>query len=154
MTPQTAPRRADPPASPAIERAVIGAALLDYEGLRAEGLGSLTAADYFLPVHTLAWRAIERVAATGTPVSVLTVAHALAEAGEIDDFDALVAPDYCEPYLVGCWGDCASAVGASAWARIVHDYAERRRAIARGSAIVRDAYDGKTQGRGRGGVEL
>lgn len=154
MTPQAAPRRADPPASPAAERALIGAALLDYDRLAAEGLHGLQPADFFLPAHSLIWLGIERVAASHGPVGVITVTAALAEMGELDRLDALLRPDTPEGYMVGCWQDCFAVSGSSYWAKMIREYAARRRAIARGSAIVRDAYEGRRGAAGRGGVEL
>lgn len=152
--PQAAPRRADPPASPAAERAFLGAAMLDYPTVAAESRHSaISAADFASPVHSLIWQAIERVGAAGMPVGVVTVAHELAAMGEIDRLDALLRPDTPEGYMVGLWADSWAATGASAWARMIHDYAERRRAIERGAAIVRDAYNGHLPN-ARGGVPI
>jgi replicative DNA helicase len=117
--------------------------LLDFPTVAAESRHSaISAADFFIPAHSLIWQAIERVGAAGTPVGVVTVAHELAAMGEIDRLDALLRPDTPEGYMVGLWADSWAATGASAWARMIHEYAERRRAIARGSAIVRDAHRG------------
>jgi replicative DNA helicase len=153
MANKAVPRRGEVPHSPAAERALLGAALLDYPGLRQEGLRGLSAGDFFHPAHSLIWSAIERVGATGTPVGVITVCHALAEAGEIDRIDGLLRPDYAEPYLAGLWADCWAVSGAGAWAGIIREYAERRRAVERGSAIVRDAMNGKSAPT-RGGFSL
>ena len=140
--PQAAPRRADPPSSPAAERALIGSALLDYDRLTAEGLHGLQSADFFSPIHSIVWLGIERVAASQGPVGVITVTAALAEMGELDRLDALLRPDTPEGYMVGCWADSWAVSGSSHWAKMIREYAERRRAIARGSAIVRDAHRG------------
>lgn len=154
MTPQAAPRRADPPASPAAERALIGAALLDWPTLAAEGvLGAVSASDFASPAHSLIWDAIVAVGGSHAAVGVITVTHMLALRGELDRVDALLAPQATEPYLVGCWADSWAANGSSAWARMIRDYADRRRAIARGQRIVREAYEGRGAA-GRGGVEL
>ncbi len=137
------------------ERALIGAALLDVDQLAREAVfQTIQADDFFFTAHSIIWQAIERLRGSGTPVGVLTVTAEFAQMGVLDRMDELTKPEYTEAYLTGCWADSLSSIGAGAWARIIHDYADRRRAIDNAGKTVRDAYAGKTRNTGRGGIAL
>lgn len=151
------PRRGEVPQSASLERALIGAALVDTDELARERVfEAVQAADFFFTAHSLIWDAIAHVRAAGEAVDVLTVTAMLASLGTLERADELVKhePGKTEGYLVGCWDFSYSASGAVAWARIIRDYAERRRAIDKAGKAAREAYAGTGRRTGRGGITL
>lgn len=140
---KAAPRKADVPYSEAAERAVLGAVLIDEEVAWAEGVGSIPIADFFVDVHRAIWEAMLRLRTERTAVSGVTVCDMLAKLVYIDACDRLVAPDRIEEFVCDLYNETWASHGCSAHARMVMEYAERRRLISAGITQINAAMRGE-----------
>lgn len=155
MITKAAPRRGELPWSMSAERALLGALLVDAdEGWREGVHETVSAHDFFYLPNRAVYVAMRALTKKRIAVTCPTVAYELAEQGVIDDLDADLAPEYTEPYLVGLMAESFAATGCIAFARMVREYADRRRRIEQGTQMVREAYAGEVASRGRGGVSL
>lgn len=129
------------PQCAAAERLLLGAVLVNEEQVWAEQCGSIVdIEDFFVPEHRAIWTAMLRLRIERTPVTWLTVAHMLEQMDYLRYVDELTKHEGgTEPYLVGLTADCWAATGCSAHARMVADYAERRRLLEAGVAMIQDA---------------
>lgn len=145
---KAAPRRGELPFSIEAECSVLGAALLDPEALRV--VVGLARDDFYFEAHRLIFEAIAHLSvAHSRAVTLPTVAAALAELGSIDRVDELTA-EGTEMYLARLQGDYLAPMWVVPHCAIVKQYADRRRQIEQGAAMVREGFSGRTTGR-RGG---
>lgn len=152
----TIPRKGEVPQCAAAERLLLGAVLVNEEQVWSEQCATIVDIDdFFVPEHRAIWTAMLRLRIEHTPITMLTLPHMLEQMDYLRYVDELTKHDGgTEPYLVGILGECWAATGCSAHARMVADYAERRRLLEAGIALINDAQQTKrTQfGQGRTGV--
>jgi len=129
-----------PPQAVEAEQAVIGGLLLSASAWSVVA-DMLTAADFYRREHALAWRAINELTESSTPVDVLTVADWF----EAKGFSELVSHG---AYLGELASTTPSAANIRAYAEIVRDKAILRQLIEVGTDIVNDGFqpDGRASG--------
>lgn len=152
MTP-AAPRRGDLPYSIEAERSVLGGALLQPEAL-ATVTSRLGRSDFYFEGHRLIWDALAHLVDTRQPATLPTACNMLAALGAIDQVDELTGG--AEVYLTELQGDYLAPIWVEAHCAIVREYADRRRQIEQGAAMVRDGFSGQNnrrRGNGTGGYE-
>ncbi len=122
-----------PPHHLEAEQSVLGSVLVDNAVL--ERLEGLIQADAFYKLgHQKIWRAMERLAAAGEPIDLVTLSEELKRAGELDEVGGYT-------YLVGLAEQTPTAAYAEHYARIVAEKAALRRLIAAAGEVMRLAYD-------------
>jgi len=122
-----------PPHHLEAEQSVLGSVLVDSSVL--ERLEGLIRADSFYKIgHQKIWRAMERLAAAGEPIDLVTLSEELKRAGELDEVGGYT-------YLVGLAEQTPTAAYAEHYARIVAEKATLRRLIAAAGEVMRLAYD-------------
>lgn len=155
---KAAPRRGEVPYATMTEQMLLGMFMLDDKQCLEEGVDKmLIATDFFLREHQAIWNAVMYEVVRNEPICVPTVAYALEKMGLIDKVDQWVSIgglSGTEPYLVELTGYAFSSVGASAHARIIKEYSERRDLIQYGTEMVQDGYAGSTPVRRLGGVRI
>lgn len=120
-----------PPHVPEAERAVLGALLLDPTVLRE--LGTLTAADFYLPAHASIFAAIREAVDTGERVDSLVVMETLRARGDLTKVGGA-------PYLHTCASEVPTVANAGYYARQVMQTAKRRRLIEHATRVVQSCY--------------
>ena len=122
------------PAAVDMERATLGAVLLNRDAFAPAVAILPDAADYYLEQHAHIWRAMLACWETRTPPDIRLVVEALRTAGMLEAAGG-------QAYLIELV-DYAQASGhVLAYAQAVAAAATRRRAISAGSAIARLAWD-------------
>ncbi len=122
-----------PPHHLEAEQSVLGSVLVD--GSVLERLEGLIRADSFYKIgHQKIWRAMERLAAAGEPIDLVTLSEELKKAGELDEVGGYT-------YLVGLAETTPTAAYAEHYAKIVAEKAALRRLIAAAGEVMRLAYD-------------
>ena len=129
---QAAPRRGELPASYEAEQAIIGCVLLDewrvWMELEQENQ-MLTPEDFYYPEHQAIWRAAVNLFEAGNAIRVLAIVHEMSRLNVLDAVDSWVGVPYTEPYLTQLQFNTWSAVGCSAFARIIKQKALGRNAL-------------------------
>ena len=111
-----------PPHSVEAEQSVLGGLMLDNQMWYAID-GYLSAADFYRHDHRLIFAAIQSLATADAPLDMVTLAERLKDTEQLQDAGGL-------PYLGQLASDTPSAANLPAYARIVHDKATLRKAIA------------------------
>jgi replicative DNA helicase len=134
-----------PPQDVAAEQCVLGGMLLSKDAI-ADVLEILKAGDFYRPPHATIFDAILDLYGRGEPADPITVAAALADAGQLARVGGA-------PYLHTLIASVPTAANAAYYARIVSERAVLRRLIEAGTRIVQLGY-GSAAGAGRDVDEL
>ena len=127
----------EPPHDPAAEVAVLGAALID--ATTAARVGELlSAADFYLPQHRAIFAGMLVVRHAREPVDTVTVSTALERLGILDTAGG-------SQFVAALMAGAPNFAHAEHHAGTVRRLAERRRVIAFGGRVVRDAYAGDVE---------
>jgi replicative DNA helicase len=126
------------PQDVAAEQCVLGGMLLSKDAI-ADVVEILRAPDFYRPVHTTVFEAILNLYGRGEPADPITVAAALADAGDLAKIGGA-------PYLHTLIASVPTAANAAYYARIVGERAVLRRLVEAGTRIVQLGY-----GAGAGG---
>lgn len=122
-----------PPHTAEAERGVLGALLR--EGIAADGtFEHLTPADFYLYPHQLVFAVFRDFATAGRPFDVVTLFEELIRRNQSADVTAA--------YVADLFDSMPTAVNLEYHARLVREYAERRRLIHAATEMVRDAWEG------------
>ncbi len=122
-----------PPHNLEAEASVLGSVLVDPSVLeRLEGI--ISAESFYKPAHQKIWRAMEKIAAKGDPVDLVTLTEALRKDGALDEVGGTL-------YLVGLSERTPTAAYAEHYAQIVAEKAALRRLIAAAGEVMRLAYE-------------
>lgn len=114
------------------EAALLGAVLIDGGQLsRCEGLD---AGAFYNRRHQAIWKACKDLAAAGEPVEYLTVSNKLAHARKLKEVGG-------DTYLISLTTAPGNSQSARSYARIVSDFAARRKMLADASTIAKWAVD-------------
>ncbi len=120
-----------PPHAPDIERAVIGAMLLDAKAIeKAVELTDETV--FYNPVHSMIFEAIRKLYGRGERVDMLTVAELLREQKRLDAVGG-------EATLAGLSGETRSTANIQYHCAILVDKAQKRRAMLCAQQLLRKA---------------
>ncbi|HQF62372.1 MAG TPA: AAA family ATPase [Anaerolineaceae bacterium] len=125
-----------PPHDVNSERALLGAALVNPECIPSVAL-IVQAQDFFIVCHRWIWEVLLGMIKTGSAIDIVTVSAMLEQISRLAEIGGL-------GYLIGLIAETPSSLHAETYARLVHDYAIRRRAIETASMIAREAYGGAT----------
>ena len=129
-----------PPQDIAAEQCVLGGMLLSKDAI-ADVVEILKPGDFYRPAHTTIYETILDLYTRGEPADAITVAAALADAGELAKIGGA-------PYLHTLIASVPTAANAAYYARIVAERAVLRRLIEAGTRIVQLGY-GAAAGSGR-----
>ncbi|HKS98889.1 MAG TPA: replicative DNA helicase [Rugosimonospora sp.] len=129
-----------PPSDIAAEQCVLGGMLLSKDAV-ADVVEILKPADFYRPAHATIYETILNLYGRGEPVDAITVAAALADAGDLVRVGGA-------PALHTCLQAVPTAANAGYYARIVAERAVLRRLIEAGTRIVQLGY-GAAAGSGR-----
>lgn len=129
-----------PPQDIAAEQCVLGGMLLSKDAI-ADVVEILKPGDFYRPAHTTIYETILDLYTRGEPADAITVAAALADAGELARVGGA-------PYLHTLIASVPTAANAAYYARIVAERAVLRRLIEAGTRIVQLGY-GAAAGAGR-----
>jgi replicative DNA helicase len=129
-----------PPQDLAAEQCVLGGMLLSKDAV-ADVIEIIKSVDFYKPAHTTIYDAILDLYGRGEPADPITVAAALADAGELGRVGGA-------PYLHTLIASVPTAANAGYYARIVGERAVLRRLVEAGTRIVQLGY-GAVAGAGR-----
>lgn len=129
-----------PPQDVAAEQCVLGGMLLSKDAI-ADVVEILRPGDFYRPAHATLFDAILDLYGRGEPADPITVAAALADAGELGRVGGA-------PYLHTLIASVPTAANAAYYARIVSERAVLRRLVEAGTRIVQLGY-GAAAGAGR-----
>lgn len=121
-----------PPNDLAMERALLGAALLD-GGSAVDDLPWFQADMFYLHRHRWVWDAVVELRAEGEPVDFLTIMRRLEAHGQLAEVGGAA-------YLTRLITDTPSSLHAEGYARAVAREALRRRAIDYATRVAKSAY--------------
>jgi replicative DNA helicase len=121
-----------PPNDVNAEQCVLGAMLQSKDAI-ADVVEALRVEDFYLPKHQVVFARIVEMFGRGEPADLITVAAALAEAGDLDRAGR-------GEYLLTCHQAVPSAANGSYYARIVADRAAARRLTEAGLKITQMGY--------------
>ena len=122
-----------PPHNTDAEKGVLGALLRD--GITADGtFGHLDAADFYHHPHQLVYGVFRDLATAGKPFDVVTCFDELIRRNQSQDVTAAYVADLFDAVPTG--------VNLEYHARLVREYAERRRLIHAATEMIRDAWEG------------
>ncbi|WP_199038122.1 replicative DNA helicase [Glycomyces salinus] len=128
-----------PPQDNDAEKSVLGGMLMSKDAI-ADVIEILTAADFYRPSHGIVFDVICDKFANGEPADAITVAAALADAGDLAKVGG-------GPYLHDLLDAVPTAANAGYYAKIVKDKAILRRLIEAGTKVVQYGYGGGHGGR-------
>jgi replicative DNA helicase len=120
--------RLAPPQDIPAEQGVLGGMLLSKDAI-ADVVEILKTKDFYRPVHSTIFDTIVDLFGRGEPADALTVAGALADAGDLARIGGV-------PYLHTCIESVPTAANASYYARIVAERAILRRLVEAGTKIT------------------
>jgi replicative DNA helicase len=121
-----------PPQDIAAEQGVLGGMLLSKDAI-ADVVEILKSHDFYRPVHSTVFDVILELYGRGEPADGVTVAAALADAGDLQRIGGV-------PYLHTLIESVPTAANASYYARIVSERAVLRRLVEAGTKIVQLGY--------------
>ncbi len=122
----------NPPQDVAAEQSVLGGMLLSKDAI-ADVVEILKTHDFYRPIHATIYDAILDLYGRGEPADAITVAAALADAGDLGRIGGA-------PYLATLMSSVPTAANASYYARIVSERAVLRRLVEAGTKIVQLGY--------------
>jgi replicative DNA helicase len=129
-----------PPQDIAAEQCVLGGMILSKDAI-ADVVEILKSNDFYRPVHATIFDAVLDLYGRGEPADAITVAAALADAGDLGRVGGA-------PYLHTLIASVPTAANAAYYARIVGERAMLRRLVEAGTRIVQLGY-GSASGGGR-----
>ncbi|MBF9128252.1 replicative DNA helicase [Plantactinospora sp. S1510] len=129
-----------PPQDIAAEQCVLGGMILSKDAI-ADVVEILKSNDFYRPVHATIFDAVLDLYGRGEPADAITVAAALADAGDLGRVGGA-------PYLHTLIASVPTAANAAYYARIVGERAVLRRLVEAGTRIVQLGY-GSASGGGR-----
>lgn len=122
-----------PPCDIELERDIIGALMLEREGI--EQVQSYLLPDHFyMEAHKLLYTAILDLYRHQSPVDMITVKNYLRRTGQLE----LVGGAH---YIVTCTAGVSSSASIDYWGRVVVEFAIKRHAILASAELCRNAYD-------------
>lgn len=122
-----------PPCDVDLERDILGAMMLESEGI--EQVQSYLLPDHFYQeAHVIIYTAILALYRARNPVDMITVKNHLRKAGQLE----LVGGAH---YLAVCTTGVSSAASIDYWGRVVVEFAIKRHLILACSEVCRNAYD-------------
>ncbi|MBY8873604.1 replicative DNA helicase [Micromonospora sp. PLK6-60] len=127
-----APFEKTPPQDVAAEQCVLGGMLLSKDAI-ADVVEILKTNDFYRPAHATIFDTILDIYGRGEPADAITVAAALADAGDLARIGGA-------PYLHTCMSAVPTAANAAYYARIVGERAVLRRLVEAGTRIVQLGY--------------
>lgn len=133
------------------EEALIASLLIDDTQAWGEGVtGIVQPEDFTDPRCRALYRCALRLKEKGLPVSLPSLMHAMDQLGFMEAYRRVCEEGGITPegYILDIEGKWYTAIGASAHAGVVADYASRRRKVAVSAALVREAYDSRHRGEG------
>lgn len=122
-----------PPQAVSLEKAVLGALMLDRSAydIVAEILPQEA---FYVEVHQVIFQAIQKLASKAMPVDILTVTEEVKAAGKLEEIGG--------PYtIMSLTNEVVSGANVEAHARIVLQQFMRREMIVKCAQIMRDSYD-------------
>jgi replicative DNA helicase len=128
-----------PPQDIAAEQCVLGGMLLSKDAI-ADVIEIIKSADFYKPAHATIYDAILDLYGRGEPADPITIAAALADAGELGRIGG-------GPYLHTLIASVPTAANAGYYARIVGERAVLRRLVEAGTRIVQLGYGAAGVGR-------
>lgn len=136
MTDPAAPL-AEPSAlsDPNAERVLLGSILLDSAAL-PDVEGAVRVEHLAVPAHRTIYAAMLAMAQGGTPVDLVTLRSALADAGELEEVGGAT-------FLAGLVDELPRLTNLGAWSRVVRDKARRRAAIAQAERFLSQLRSGE-----------
>jgi replicative DNA helicase len=126
------------PQAPEIERAVLGAILLE-PGTYAEVEGFLSDEDFYVPKNATIFRAIKTLHRAHEAVDMITVMEALRSAGELERAGGM-------EYISGLTGNIASAVHVGHHANIVKQKSVERQMILTSNLAIKKIHESEDVG--------
>lgn len=123
------------PYSPEAESSVLGCILVDHEKI-GEVRGVLTNEDFYDVKNKYIFRAMEWLDKKGIEIDIVTLADALTKAGFYDAVGS--------SYIVGLTNDIPTVSRVMTYAKIVSDYASKRKITAAANEIAQVSSDGST----------
>ncbi|HEY2675190.1 MAG TPA: replicative DNA helicase [Rugosimonospora sp.] len=127
-----------PPQDVAAEQCALGGMMLSKDAI-ADVIEILKPGDFYRPAHATIFDAILDLYGRGEPADAITVAAALADAGDLGRVGGA-------PYLHTLIASVPTAANAAYYARIVSERAVLRRLIEAGTRIVQLGYGSATGG--------
>jgi replicative DNA helicase len=126
-----------PPQAIDVERALLGAILLDSSAFNkvADLLDDTT---FYRPQHISIFRAMRALAAASEPIDVVTVIEQLRRDGKLEEIGGSL-------YLSDLMDQVGSAANAEHYAQTIHEKALLRRVIAVNTESITEAYDPSTR---------
>jgi replicative DNA helicase len=134
-----------PPQDVAAEQSVLGGMLLSKDAI-ADVVEILRSGDFYRPAHVTIFEAILDLYGRGEPADAITVAAALADAGDLGRVGGA-------QYMHTLMASVPTAANAAYYARIVSERAVLRRLVEAGTRIVQLGY-GTATGGGRDVVDV
>lgn len=127
-----------PPSSTELEKAVLGALLLEKEAYsKIEGILSDT--DFYSPKHSIIFRHIKNMSDKNDPVDMLTVVQSLYNSGKLDEAGNV-------SYISGLTSNIASAVHIEHHATIIKQKAVEREIINISQQAIKKVHEGEIIG--------
>lgn len=120
------------PHSSDAERAVLGAILVN-NGAALDVLPILRAEDFFLPQNRAIYRLMEEMAASGTPIDLVTLTDSLNRQGKLESAGGA-------GYVAQVGDGCYRAMNAKHYAQIVTEKSKLRTLISACNGIIEQAY--------------
>lgn len=114
------------------EQALLGAVLINPEAY-FEVSDLLETDDFYLHHHRWIWHAITRLINSQTPLDILTLSDELEKAGKLAELGGV-------SYLASLAVEVPSSLHAAAYAKVVHEYAGRRKLTEAASQIAQAAH--------------
>ncbi|MEI6620624.1 MAG: replicative DNA helicase [Actinomycetes bacterium] len=124
-----------PPQDLGAEQCVLGAMLLSKDAI-ADAVEQLRDEDFYKPAHETIFAAIKNLYSLGEPADAVTVADALAKAGDLLRVGG-------GPYLHTLTASVPNAASAGYYARIVSEQGVLRRLVEAGTRITQMGYAGE-----------
>lgn len=122
-----------PPNNIELEEAILGAIFLEPITYRRIS-DQLKPETFYKESHNLIYKAMQRLAAKGEPIDLLTVKHELTKAGELENVGGPL-------YLSSLPNKVNSSVNIETHARIVQEHYMARRLIVSGNEITKKAFE-------------
>lgn len=125
-----------PPQDLRAEQSCLGSMMLEAEALMA-GLGLVSAADFYRPVHADIYAALQSLAAKNEPVDLITLQEELRKRKKLDDCGGT-------EYLMALVETVPTAAHVEHYAKIVATKAESRRVIAACTELLATCHEPDT----------
>jgi len=123
-----------PPQDTEIEKAYLGALMLENTHQCKESMRKLRAEDFYKDEHQLIYRAIQETVRAGKMVDILVVASRLKNSGSLNSAGGPF-------YLTQLTGRVGTAANVDVWAKIIKEKSIKRTQIIMAHKLIAEAYD-------------